>query len=78
MIYVTEYLVTRRSRHNKKPTTNWNISMLILRAADEYNIPGLELLTFGWIKEDDIMVPIHGNVYVASMYPYNMWHVVAN
>ena len=26
MIYVTEYLATRRSIQNKKLTTNWNIS----------------------------------------------------
>ena len=41
------------------------LQVLIWRAADEYNIPRLECSRLGWIKEDDIMVPIHGNVSVA-------------
>ena len=41
------------------------LQVLIWRAADEYNIPRLELSKFGWIKEDEIMVLIHGNVYIA-------------
>ena len=54
MIYDTEYLAKRRNLQNKKLITNWNIS----------NDSMLELSKFGWIKEDDIMVPIHGTVYV--------------
>ena len=40
------------------------LQVVIWRAAGEYNIPMLEHSRFGWIKEDDIMVPIHGNVSV--------------
>ena len=49
----------------KQPDNILNeLDPLIWRAADEYNIPRLEHSRFGWIKEDDIMVPIHGNVSV--------------
>ena len=46
-------------------TKRARLQVLIWREADEYNIPRLELSKFGWIKEDDIMVLIHGNRYVA-------------
>ena len=49
----------------KQPENILNeLDPLIWRAADEYNIPRLEHSRFGWIKEDNIMVPIHGNVSV--------------
>ena len=40
------------------------LQVIIWRAADEYNISRLELSKFGSIKEDNMMVLIHGNVYV--------------
>ena len=63
----------------KQPDNILNeLDPLIWRAADEYNIPRLEHSRFGWIKEDDIMVPIHGNVSVVPNVLYNLWHVIAS
>ena len=41
------------------------LQVLIWRAADKYNIPTLKLSNYGWIKEVDVITPIHGNVSVA-------------
>ena len=50
--------------HQLEHTKRALLHVLIWRAVDEYNIPRLELSKFVWIKEDNIMFPIHGNVYV--------------